>query len=226
MKILFQGDSITDAFRKPTELNPAFQLGNGYVFLVGAHLGAHFPERRFDLINRAVSGEGVQELAVRWQDDAIDLQPDVLSLLTGVNMIIRRRSGKSDLSNQEFFCIYRNLLDQMRRQMPRSKFILMEPYLLEAGVVTSDWKDEIRPVQAGIAELAREYGTVFVPLQQVFDKALAVAPAEYWAYDGIHATHAGFDLIARAWLDAAAPVLGITKQNDCPAPDFLSAPRY
>ena len=28
MKILFQGDSITEAFRKPEELNPAFQFGN------------------------------------------------------------------------------------------------------------------------------------------------------------------------------------------------------
>jgi hypothetical protein len=40
-------------------------------------------------------------------------------------------------------------------------------------------------------------------LQSLFDKALALAPAAYWAYDGIHATHAGFQLIADAWLETA-----------------------
>jgi len=76
MRILFQGDSITDAFRKPEEINPAFQLGNGYAFLVGARLAADHPDRPYEFLNRGVSGQRVQDLAARWQPDALDLRPD------------------------------------------------------------------------------------------------------------------------------------------------------
>jgi lysophospholipase L1-like esterase len=200
MKILFQGDSITDAFRKPEEINPAFQLGNGYAFLVAARLGARHPERRFEFINRGISGHGVQDLEKRWQVDSLDHQPDLLSLLIGVNTIIRRQNGWNDPDAEALAC-YRRLLEQMRAQNPRIRFLLMEPFLLEAGDVTLAWKTAFKPIQEGMAVIAREFDAPFIPLQSLFDKALTLAPAAYWAYDGIHATHAGFQLIADSWLE-------------------------
>jgi lysophospholipase L1-like esterase len=109
MKILFQGDSITDAFRKPEEINPAYQLGNGYAFLVAADLGAQYPDRRFEFINRGVSGQAVQHLAERWQTDALDVQPDLLSLLVGVNNIIHK-SNQLEISDAETLALYHKLL--------------------------------------------------------------------------------------------------------------------
>ena len=203
MKILFQGDSITDAFRKPDELNPAFQLGNGYAFLIASRLGAEFPESGFEFINRGVSGNRVQDLAGRWQSDALDLKPDCLSLLVGVNNIIARNKVQNDIGNEEVLSCYRNLLGQLRAGNPHIHFILMEPYLLEAGEVTSEWKTMLRPIQEGIEQIAAEFDASFVPLQTIFDEALLLAPASYWAYDGIHATHAGFKLIADGWIEAA-----------------------
>lgn len=201
MKILFQGDSITDAFRKPEEINPAFQLGNGYAFLVAARLGAQHPQRRFEFINRGISGHTVQDLEKRWQIDSLDHQPDLLSLLIGVNNIIHRQNGSKDIPDSEVLASYRRMLEQMRTQNPRIRFLLMEPFLLEAGNVTVAWKTAIKPIQEGIAVIAREFDAPFIPLQSLFDNALALAPAAYWAYDGIHATHAGFQLIADSWLE-------------------------
>lgn len=203
MKILFQGDSITDAFRKPEEINPAFQLGNGYAFLVAARLGLRHPERRFEFINRGISGHAVQDLEKRWQADSLDHDPDLLSLLIGVNNIIRRQNGSKDIPDADVLASYRRMLEQMRAQNPRIRFLLMEPFLLEAGEVTPTWKASLRPIQEGIAAIASEFDASLIPLQSLFDKALALAPAAYWAYDGIHATHAGFQLIADAWLDTA-----------------------
>jgi len=217
MRILFQGDSITDAFRKPEEINPGFQLGNGYAFLVGARLAASHPERKYEFHNRGVSGEGAQELAARWQADALDLRPDVLSLLVGVNLIIRRQKGIPECSDAEFFDSYRSLLDPLLAQNPRIKLILLEPYLLEAGPVTTGWKEGLLPIQAGIAHIAQAYGATHISLQRIFDEALSLAPAAYWAYDGVHATHAGFQLIADAWLRAAAPVLEGCVKRPTPA---------
>ena len=203
MKILFQGDSITDAFRKPEEINPAFQLGNGYAFLVAARLGLRHPERHFEFINRGISGHTVQDVEKRWQADSLDHQPDLLSLLIGVNNIIRRQNGSKDISDAEVLASYRRMLEQMRAQNPRIRFLLMEPFLLEAGEVTAEWKAALKPIQDGIAVIASEFDAPLLPLQSLFDKALALAPAAYWAYDGIHATHAGFQLIADAWLETA-----------------------
>lgn len=201
MRIVFQGDSITDAFRKPDELNPAFQLGNGYAFLVAAKLGALYPER-FHFINRGISGQTVQDLEKRWMTDAVNLQPDLISLLVGVNTVIRRQKGLDKFSNRELFDCYRRLLQSARQSNPNVCFVLMEPFLLEVGEVTAAWKSEIIPIQAEVARIADEFGAPIIPLQRIFDDALHRAPAVYWAYDGIHATHAGFQLMADAWLCA------------------------
>jgi lysophospholipase L1-like esterase len=181
MKILFQGDSITDAFRKPEEINPAFQLGNGYAFL----LGALYPDERFEFVNRGVSGNSIEHLAQRWQRDALDLRPDLLSLLIGVNNC------------------YRSLLESLRIRNPGIQFILLEPFLAEAGDVTIERKSRLRAIQQGIGQISKEYDASFVPLQQIFDQALSGAPAASWSYDGVHASHAGFQLLADAWLEAA-----------------------
>jgi len=201
MKILFQGDSITDAFRKPEEINPAFQLGNGYVFLIAARLGLRHPERRFEFINRGISGHTVQDVEKRWHADSLDHQPDLLSLLIGVNNIIRRKNGSKDIPDADVLASYRWMLEQMRAQNPRIRFLLMEPFLLEVGDVTAAWKAALKPIQEGIAEIASEFDAPLLPLQSLFDKALTLAPAAYWAYDGIHATHAGFQLIADVWIE-------------------------
>jgi lysophospholipase L1-like esterase len=121
-------------------------------------------------------------------------------MLIGVNTIIRRQNGSND-PDDEVLASYRRMLEQMRTQNPRIRFLLMEPFLLEAGDVTVAWKTAFKPIQEGMAVIAREFDAPFIPLQSLFDKALTLAPAAYWAYDGIHATHAGFQLIADVWIE-------------------------
>lgn len=209
MKILFQGDSITDAFRKPEEVNPAFQLGNGYAFLVAARLGRDHPNNGFSFFNRGVSGDDVTRLLNRWQEDAVAIAPDLLSLLNGINDTLRTFSGRESecLSDQQFGDTYRKLLFSLREVKLNTRFILLEPYLLEVGKVTPAWREHLAPRQRIVREIAEEFGASFVPLQKLFDEAARSAPAEHWAWDGIHATHAGFQLIADAWLEAARPLL-------------------
>jgi lysophospholipase L1-like esterase len=208
MRILFQGDSITDAFRKPDEINPAFQLGNGYAFLVAAKLARSFPGR-FEFFNRGVSGDTVPRLAARWQQDALDLKPDVLSLLVGVNDTATSMRGKAGEADSRFADDYRNLLATMREANPAIGLILVEPFVTDVEGCTDGWRPNLLTRQLAIAEIAREFGAVFVPVQAALDAALASAPPAYWAYDGVHLTHAGFQILADAWLDAAGTVLGI-----------------
>src|SRR5580693_2752855 len=83
-RILFQGDSITDGNRGRS-LDPNHILGHGYAFIIAAKFGAAFPEANLEFFNRGVSGNTVLDLEKRWQKDTLDLRPDVLSILIGVN---------------------------------------------------------------------------------------------------------------------------------------------
>ena len=208
MKILFQGDSITDAFRKPEELNPAYQLGNGYAFLVAASLSAKFPGQGFEFVNRGISGNTVADLSARWDRDCLDIEADVVSLLIGVNDPIRAMLESKACDERTFIATYESLLDAVKSRNPQALLILMEPFLLEVGEVTSEWRAHLKPGQEAIAKIAAERQMPLIPLQRIFDRACGRAPASYWTYDGIHPTHAGFSLIAEAWIEAAGPLLG------------------
>jgi acyl-CoA thioesterase-1 len=202
MKILFQGDSITDAFRKPDEINSAYQLGNGYVFLIAAQLAARFPEKNWDFVNRGVSGNKILDLKNRWTNDVLAIRPDVLTIFVGVNDTLAAMQGQPSTNEQEFASAYQSLLQETRQHLPDTRFVLMEPFLLEVGEVRKSWCDDLRSRQLLVQAIASETMSDFVPTQQIFDKASKIREPAFWSYDGIHPTHAGFQLLADAWLEA------------------------
>ncbi len=210
MKILFQGDSITDGNRyksRASEWDKNHQIGHSYVYIITGLLGMQYPERGFEFINRGISGNIAGELAMRWQTDALDLDPDVLSVLVGVNDCVRaaERSVK-DFSAAKYEEDYRRILTQSREKNPDLKLVLLEPFAYpEIQNVSSS--PEIRRVimrseQKIVRRLAEEFDAVFIPLQQVFDEALKLREAKYWLWDGTHPTEAGHALIAREFLKA------------------------
>jgi len=206
IRILFQGDSITSAYRKADEINPAFQLGNGYAFLIAARLDLLHPGR-YEFINRGIAGNTVSCLVERWEKDTLALQPDVLSLMIGINDTGRLLRGRLAPELDRYEENLRSLLAACARENPKIRFVLIEPFVLAAGQVTPEWRKNLELRQQTVAALAQEFDAVFVPTQDPLDRALELAPAAYWAYDGVHLTHAGFQLLADAWLEKAAPML-------------------
>jgi len=201
MKILFQGDSITDAFRKPDEINPAYQLGNGYVFLIAAQLATRFPEKNWDFVNRGVSGNKIFDLKNRWANDVLMIRPNVLTIFIGVNDTLAAMQGQPSTNEQQFASAYQSLLQETRQHLPDTRFVLMEPFLLEVGEVRKSWCDHLRSRQLLVQAIASETMSDFVPTQQIFDNASKIREPASWSYDGIHPTHAGFQLLADAWLE-------------------------
>ena len=201
MKILFQGDSITDAFRKPDEINSAYQLGNGYVFLIAAQLAARFPEKNWDFVNRGVSGNKILDLKNRWANDVLMIRPNVLTIFIGVNDTLAAMQGQPSTHEQQFASAYQFLLQETRQHLPDTRFVLVEPFLLEVGEVRKSWCDHLRSRQLLVQSIASETMSDFVPTQQIFDNASKIREPAFWSYDGIHPTHAGFQLLADAWLE-------------------------
>ena len=200
-RILFQGDSITDAGRDRTVTgaNQLHGLGRGYALMAGATLLADAPDAGYEVLNRGVSGDRVLELTERWQADCLALEPTVVSLLVGVN-----DTGHAALTDSErhvplpaYEKAYRDLLEALPAHV---RLVLGEPFAIKAGPVTDGWIADVRKRAALVREIAREYDAVLVPYQQMFDDALKLAGPEHWMPDGFHPSPAGHMLMARTWL--------------------------
>jgi lysophospholipase L1-like esterase len=187
-RILFQGDSITDGNRGRSA-DPNHILGHGYVFLIAARHGAAFPEAKLEFINRGVSGNTVLDLEQRWQADTLDLKPDLLSILIGVN-----DHGKG-VPLAQYEEVYDRIITAAKTANPKLKLVLGEPFVKPAGTVDED----IHRRQEIVARLARKHGAALVHFQSVFDEAAKKAPADYWIWDNVHPTYRGHQLMTDEW---------------------------
>ncbi len=201
--LLFQGDSITNAFRRPEEINDAYRMGNGYAFIIGALLRATAGRAGLSVQNRGVSGDNVSDLLGRWQRDCLELRPDVLSLLIGTNDAGQMASrGRKAL---DFIDGYDALIAQTVATLPDCRLVLLEPFALPVNADMEQHCVRLAPFRDHVRASAARLGAVFVPLQQAFDEASGGHP-ERWIYDGIHPTAAGHWLIAQRWLEVVAGI--------------------
>jgi lysophospholipase L1-like esterase len=201
--ILFQGDSITDARRnRKTEgnANDTSGLGDGYPVLIGGGVLRDHAALGLRVLNRGISGNKVPDLQKRWQKDCLDLKPALLSILIGVNDIWHKMAGRYDGTVEDYRTGFTALLEQTREALPKTTFVICEPFALRCGAVKDEWFPEFDQRRAVAKEVAAAAGALWVPFQTMFDDAVAVGTKpEYWARDGVHPTLAGHALMAQTW---------------------------
>jgi len=154
--------------------------------------------------NRGISGNKINDLAKRWQAETLDLKPEVLSILIGINdsssAVFQR---EPIITVEKYEEEYKSLIEQTKAKFPDIVFVLCEPFIQPVGKVKENWDAyhaDIVQRQAVVRKLAVQYNAVFVGFQQVFDKACEKAPADYWNWDGVHPTVPGHELMAREWI--------------------------
>lgn len=187
-RILFQGDSITDGNRGRSA-DPNHILGHGYAFIIAAKYGAAFPETKLDFMNRGVSGNTVLDLEKRWVKDTLDLKPDILSILIGVN-----DNGKN-VPLDQYEQIYDKLILDAKAANPKIKLVLGEPFVKPVATIN----EGIIKRQEIVARLAKKHGAALVHYQKIFNDATQRAPADYWIWDNVHPTYRGHQLMADEW---------------------------
>jgi acyl-CoA thioesterase-1 len=198
-RVLFQGDSITDTHRDRV----ADTLGTGYAYIVASLFSSLYPEKKVHFVNRGISGNQIHDLEARWDEDCLDLKPDVLSIMIGINDCWRRYSRNLHTTTESFRDSYQSLLTRTRENLKDTKLILLDPFVVPALPGQEAWREDLDPKIQVVRDLAREFGAVYVPLDGLFGAACARREPAYWAPDGVHPSPAGHGLIARAWLDAA-----------------------
>ena len=202
--IVFIGDSITDAGRRE---DPDRHLGHGYVRLVSDALAARGDAR--PIVNTGISGDRAVDLRARWERDALDHDPELLSVYVGINDTWRRYDNDDPTTADEFAATYWTLLDDAQERLA-PRMILVEPFVLPVTAEQEHWgAEDLDAKRAVVAKLAAEFGAAFVPLQSLLLDAAAQHGAgraghAALAEDGVHPTALGSELIAGAWLAAEA----------------------
>jgi acyl-CoA thioesterase-1 len=196
--LLFIGDSITDAGR---ERDDPFSLGSGFVSVIASRLSASSPFSPWSVLNRGISGDRAPAVEARWSQDCLQLLPHVVTLLVGVNDTWRRFDSNvpSPIHN------YERALQNMLRRLANSNnphVILMEPFALHVGSVTSEWDEEMHSRRRVVRDLALKFGHVSVPLQDALDAAALLNEPSSLLHDGVHPTARGHELIASEWMAA------------------------
>lgn len=201
--ILFQGDSITDWGRSRTETSgPTIAaLGNGYAFLTSAKLLKQYPEKNLTLFNRGISGNKVYQLADRWDADCLNLKPNVLSIMIGVNDFWHTLTNGYKGTVEVYRADYIKLLDRTKQALPDVKLVIGEPFFVN-GIRKEDaqWHPAFDEYQKAAREIADMYHAAFIPYQSIFNDAIKLAPPIYWVRDGVHPGIAGQSLMTQALL--------------------------
>lgn len=200
-RILFQGDSITDAGRSRTD---DFNKGCGYPTLVSAALGYDFPGE-YEFLNRGISGNRITDLIARVKYDIINLAPDVMSILIGINDCWHEFNCQNGVSAEKFEMYYNLLIEEVKEALPDIKIMILEPFLLHGEGIDSyydEFRAEAEKRAAAAKRVAEKNGLKFVPLMEIFDKAEEKMGGGYYTGDGVHPTSAGHELIKREWIKA------------------------
>jgi acyl-CoA thioesterase I len=193
--ILFQGDSITDCGRnyKSDDI-----LGQGYAMMISAWYSAKYPEKNVRFINRGRNGDDVRKLRNRWQKDCLDLKPDIVSILIGINDVLQTSLWNKS-SIEEFENDYRYLLEQLTDKIHAS-VILMQPFLLNAVEGIANLRKRLLLRINVVEKLSKEFNAVLIPLDTIFHEASQKKPPAFWAKDGVHPTLSGHALVAQSWM--------------------------
>ena len=205
--VLFQGDSITDCNRNREK---PMSKGIGYAGKVASFLGAHEPYQ-YTFYNRGISGNRVVDLYARIRSDMINLKPDYMSILVGVNDVWHEYKRQNGVDAEKYEMVYDLILTELKRELPELKIMIMEPFVVQ-GIETKNteehpnrweyFRSEVELRAAAARRLAEKHGLPFIPLQKMFDDLCKDAPEDYWTADGVHPSIAGHEMIKDEWLKA------------------------
>lgn len=232
-RVLFIGDSITDggwgnsggdmrpsSERSEWDMNHIY--GHSYMMLCASHYQSERPVDDMKFWNRGISGNTLQQLSERWQQDCLDLKPNVVSILVGTNDVHYYLDEKAkavadgnqapDFDLQAWEARYRALLQQTTQVLPGVHLVLCTPFVAKAGWVgeaPNYYEREylVKQLAATVRRMANEFNAVLVPFDDLFATLRQDCPTNdnsYWIWDGIHPTPAGHAKMSEMWMERTA----------------------
>lgn len=202
-RVLFQGDSITDAGRDRTMTRPNYGkgMGKGYALLAASSILNENPQQELAFYNRGISGDTVAKMMERWDEDCIRIKPHLVSLLVGVNDFNAAFlvNGKGDA--EKFETDYETLLRVTVNKLPGVKLMIGEPFALPGITGLTDQWTDFHLYRKVAKKLAQKFNAAFIPYQSAFSNRMENVPPGYFSTDGVHPSLAGIYLMSKTWLN-------------------------
>ena len=197
--IVFIGDSITDAGRREAAYSP---FGYGYVNFTANRLLAKYPDFNINIINTGISGNTIRDLKLRWERDCINHQPDILSVLIGINDVWRQYTERLDeaVFLEEYELTYKQLLSLIKKKKD-CQLVLMQPFMF-CDDIDNPMFEALQDFIAVVDNLAKQFDAVLVPLQDSINKKIKKVSPDKWSDDMVHPFVWAHAWIAQRWIDA------------------------
>ncbi|MBQ5771923.1 MAG: SGNH/GDSL hydrolase family protein [Clostridia bacterium] len=209
IRLLFQGDSVTDAGRDKRNFH---DMGKGYPHFAARGIREALPDAEIEMINLGISGNRTDQLFDRLYPDAIELAPDVISILIGINDVWHRfGASRIETTPEQTEANYRAILKRIRTQTS-ARIVMLQPFLLdcEKNLHLRPGLNELLPI---VKRLADEYADLYIPLDELFNKAMKTQPEPcYYSADGVHPNENGSAFIGEQYAKAILPLLKDTLQ--------------
>lgn len=211
MKLLFQGDSVTDAGR---DRNDPHDLGLGYPRYAAAMLSDAYPDVEFEFIDLGIGGNRTEHLLARLESDFIEVQPHILSIMIGINDVWHHYGPSAvETTDESFESNLRAILDAIRSRTS-ARLLLIQPFLLETvDPAKQALCEELARKQAILRRLAEEYADAYLPLDEILHRDATEEPSYYTA-DGVHPTPDGACFIGEQYLHAVSPLVEALRDAD------------
>lgn len=194
--LLFLGDSITDCNHYFDPEN----LGQGYVRMIYGKINT--PDKIYQVLNKGNDGFTVPAVRRLWKRSCLNLQPDFITILIGINdLAVMRNTGiTASVGLADFREQYQTLIDDIR-MMTDCPILLMEPFIFPYPAEYSTWEPELHAMSEIIQDIASKNQVTFLPLWENL-----LLEAKKYGYpeitiDGIHLTKYGHQLIAEKWIE-------------------------
>ena len=202
IKILFQGDSITDADRDRSDCH---NMGYGYANFVVQKLTAKYPDVDFEFINLGLSGNRTDQLFDRLTPDCVELDPDIVSILIGINDVWHRYEYEFIPTTDEQIALnFKCILERIKRDT-KAKLIVLQPFT--EGNDQARMQSDVERLIAMVNDIAEKYADTYIKLGDIIHADEHYGIEHYFTRDGVHPNPCGAEFIANIYVEAITPMI-------------------
>ena len=202
IKILFQGDSITDADRDRSDYH---KMGYGYAAVVVEKLTAKYPDADFEFINLGLSGNRTDQLFDRLTPDCVELDPDIVSVLIGINDVWHRYEYEFIPTTDEQIALnFKCILERIKRDT-RAKLLVFQPFT--EGDDQARMQPDVERLVDIVNSIAEKYADTYVRTGEIIHADENYGKEHYFTRDGVHPNQTGAAFIAKLYVEAVSPMI-------------------
>ena len=192
IRILFQGDSITDAGRNKKSVHGL----KGYTLRTARRLFLKEGFLKYDYYNRGISGDRTWDLLKRYQADFVDMKPDVVSVMIGINDVWRKYDNNDPTTPDQYEENLTRLLTDLKGDTG-AKIIVLSPYLTpDPNGKHDEMRADVDIFIERAEKVAKKYADAFINTDIPMNKGVGESSAQAISGDGVHPAPKGQIILA------------------------------